>query len=225
MSNELFFDIETIPCQAPDSLAEFRAAVTPPGTYKKQDSIDVWLHDNRDAEGEKAWLNTSFDGGLGQICVIGWALDDEEPCAYVVDDLSPESEIQALEDFFCAVTDAGAGLRFVGHNVIDFDLPFIWKRAMVLGVKPPRHFPRNPRPWGESVADTMLLWDQSQRAGGSMERLCKLLGIPGKGGMDGSQVWPMVRDGRIDEVGAYCAGDVSRTRAMYRRMTFAPIEP
>ena len=221
MTNELFFDIETIPCQAPDSLAEFRAAVTAPAQYKKQDSIDVWLHDNREAEGEKAWLSTSFDGGLGQICIIGWAFGDGPPYTAVVDDLSPDAESHVLRQFFQAVSDSGAGTKFVGHNIIGFDIPFLWKRAMMLGVKPSWCFPRNPKPWGDTVADTMLLWDPSQRSGGSMERLCKLLEIPGKGDMDGSKVWPMVRDGRIADVAAYCGGDVWRTREMYRRMTFS----
>ena len=92
---------------------------------------------------------------------------------------------------------------------------------MVLGVKPPAFFPRNPKPWSEEVADTMLLWDAQQRAGGSMDRICRLMGIPGKGDMDGSKVWPAVLEGRMAEVAEYCRQDVERTRAMHRRMIFA----
>jgi predicted PolB exonuclease-like 3'-5' exonuclease len=112
-------------------------------------------------------------------------------------------------------------VTLVGHNAIGFDIPFLWKRAMILGVKPPREFPRSPKPWGESVIDTMLLWDSQQRAGGSMDRICRLLGIPGKGDMDGSMVWPMYQAGRLTEIAHYCKGDVERTRSMHRRMTFA----
>jgi predicted PolB exonuclease-like 3'-5' exonuclease len=92
---------------------------------------------------------------------------------------------------------------------------------MVLDVKPAFNFPRNPKPWSELIEDTMLLWDGQQRAGGSMDRICRLLGIPGKDGMTGADVWPAVRDGRLADVAAYCRGDVIRTRAMHRRMTFA----
>ena len=42
--------------------------------------------------------------------------------------------------------------------------------------------------------------------------------------MDGSKVWPMVQAGQIAEVADYCAGDVERTRAMFKRMTFADTE-
>ena len=56
----------------------------------------------------------------------------------------------------------------------------------------------------------------------SMDRLCKILGIPGKGdGPTGADVWPMVQAGRIDEVGEYCRQDVSRTREIHKRLTFA----
>jgi predicted PolB exonuclease-like 3'-5' exonuclease len=215
-----YFDIETIPSQLPGIRDEFIAAVTAPGQYKKPESIAEWLKDNREAEGEAAWLKTSFDGGLGHVVAIGWAVEDEEPrCYYESGDVVAD-ERSLIEDFFTTLGEAGR-VQLVGHNIIGFDLPFLWKRAMVLGIKPPSNFPRNPKPWGDEVADTMLLWDGQQRAGGSMDRICRLMGIPGKGDMDGSKVWPAVRDGRIAEVAEYCRQDVARTRAMHRRMIFA----
>jgi hypothetical protein len=222
----LFFDIETIPCQWPGILDEFAADVTAPGQYKKPDSIAAWLAENRQAEAEAAWLKTSFDGGMGQICVIGCAVDEHEPWTMQVADLSAASEADLLSTWFAWMTTHHTGNHgtlpvLIGHNHIAFDIPFIWKRAMVHGIRPPMWLPRNPKPWSDTVQDTMLLWDSQQRAGASMERICRILGIPGKGDMDGSKVWPMVRDGRIDEVAEYCKQDVERTRDMYRRMTFA----
>jgi 3'-5' exonuclease len=126
-----------------------------------------------------------------------------------------------LQDFYSALTDIGRAV-YVGHNVIGFDFPFLWKRSMVLGVRPPAYLPRNPSPYrSEMVYDTMLLWDPTQRAGGSMDRICKLMGLPGKGDISGADVWPMVKAGDIAAVSEYCRGDVERTRAMYKRMTFA----
>ena len=72
----VFFDIETIPCQLPGVLDEFKAAVTAPAQYKKPESIAEWLKENRDSEGEAAWLKTSFDGGMGHVVCIGLAVDD-----------------------------------------------------------------------------------------------------------------------------------------------------
>lgn len=219
---DIFFDIETIPSQLPGILDEFKAAVTAPAQYKKADSIAEWLRENRDAEAERQWLNTSFDGGLGQICVIGVALGDDDPVSFAVSDLSTAAERQVLSDFFGVVALAGAGSRVIGHNVIGFDLRFVWQRAMVLGVKPPFNFPRDPRPWGDQAFDTMTAWS-GVKDRISMDRLCRIFGIDGKGDMDGSKVWPLVRDGRIADVAEYCRGDVLRTRALFKRMTFADL--
>lgn len=215
----IYFDIETIPDQTPGILDEFKDAVTAPGQYKKADSIAEWLRENGAAEAERQWLKTSFDGGLGQVCVIAFAIDDAEPISYAVDNLSTAAERKVLLDFFCLVLDAGAGSRFVGHNVIDFDIRFLWQRAMVLDVKPPFHFPRNPKPWSDQVFDTMTAWAGSKDRI-SMDRLCRIFGIEGKGAIDGSMVWPMVQAGKLAEVAEYCRGDVRRARALYKRLTF-----
>jgi hypothetical protein len=46
----------------------------------------------------------------------------------------------------------------------------------------------------------------------------KLVGFPGKVGVDGSQVAPLVHAGRIDEVSAYCLCDVAQTAAVFLRV-------
>lgn len=216
----MYFDIESIPSQIDGIRDELAKAIEPPGNISKADTVAAWHAEKKPALVEDAYLKTSFDGGVGQAVVIGFAVGDGPAHAYSVTDLSRDAERKMIKAFFCAVTDAGA-VQFIGHNVIAFDFPFLWKRAMVLGVKPPWSFPRNPKPWGETVADTMLIWDATQRAGGSMDRVCRLLGIPGKGDMDGSKVWPYVQAGRMSEVADYCKADVERTRAMHRRMMFA----
>lgn len=220
----IFFDIETIPSQLPGVRDEFIAAVQAPSKFSKPESIAKWLRENREAEGEAAWLKTSFDGGLGHVVCIGLAVDNEPARSYQVpaDAYGNRNhEAELLINFFSDLTDTGRSV-LVGHNIIGFDLPFLWKRCMVLGIKPPQWFPRNPSKYSsEMVRDTMLLWDQEQRAGVSMDRLCKLLGIPGKGDISGADVWPMVEAGDIEGVAEYCRADVERTRLMFKRMTFA----
>lgn len=221
----IFFDIETVPSQDPAVKAEIAAGITAPAQYKKADSIAEWLKENRDAEAEAQWLRTSLDGGAGQVCVIGWAIEDGEAQSLQVSALSRDDERAMLSEWFGILSAGHTGNHgtrpcLIGHNIIGFDLPFLWKRAMVLNVRPPLWFPRAPKPWSDVVADTMLMWDATQKAGGSMARLCRLFGLQDKGDMDGSKVWPMVRDGQIDAVAEYCRGDVDRTRALYRRMLF-----
>jgi predicted PolB exonuclease-like 3'-5' exonuclease len=220
--NTFVFDIETIPSQIPGLRDELAAAIHPPGNYSKPDTIAKWEVETKPGLIEEAYLSTSFDGGLGQICAIAFALNDDAPTAYAVDDLSTAAERKVLEHFFCAVEDAGAGTVFVGHNLVGFDIRFVWQRAMVLGVRPPFCFPRDPKPWSELSFDTMTAW-AGVKDRVSMDKLCRAFGIPTKGGITGADVWPLVRAGRIAEVAAYCCGDVRRTRAIYRRMTFADV--
>ena len=238
----IFLDIETIPAQAPDiigairddaaaELSEALESVSAPGNYKDQAKIDAYVQEAQaklraesEAKAVADYLRTSFDGGAGQICVIGWALDDEDPRSAHVDAAGQwRSEGDTLEWFFTYIAAAYRPtnrMRFIGHNLIGFDLRFIWQRAVVLKIKPPGCFPRDPKPWDDSVFDTMLQW-AGARGTISMDRLCRALGLPGKDGINGNDVWPMVQAGRIEEVAAYCRSDVQRTRAIFKRMTFA----
>ena len=94
---------------------------------------------------------------------------------------------------------------------------------MILGVRPPIWFTRDQKPWSDQVFDTMVQW-AGVRDKISMDRLCKILGIPGKaGGPTGADVWQMVQDGRMDDVAKYCKDDVWRTRAIYERMNFVGV--
>ena len=238
----IFFDIETIPVQDADQIdalkqeleakrEEAKAAVKAPGNYKKPEAIEAFVNDARaaiDAEHEatvqQAIERTSFDGGLGQIVCIAWAVDDAPPRVVRVTDLSRNAETDMLAGFFAALKKEHIGTHgtrpcLIGHNSNAFDIPFIWKRATVLGIRPPLWFPRDPKPWGDSTFDTMTAWS-GHKDRISMDRLCRVLGIPGKGGISGADVWPMVQAGRIKEVADYCADDVQRTRAIWRRMNF-----
>lgn len=235
------FDIETIPCQdailmevlrndMKAELDEGLANIRAPSNYKDESKIADYVNNahttmlaGHEAKVQDAFLKTSFDGGMGQICVVGFAVNDEPPISHQVENLSTTAERMLLEQFFESINQArkdGDPMCFIGHNLIAFDIRFVWQRAMVLNVKPPFNFPRDPKPWGDSTFDTILAWSGLSR-GGSMDKLCRIFNIPGKGEMDGSKVWPMVQTGQIDAVASYCRDDVERTRALHRRMTFA----
>ena len=96
----IVFDIETIPCQWPGILAEFAADVKAPATHKKPETIAAWLAENRESEAESAWLKTSFDGGMGQIVCLSWALDEGDATVLSVLDLSASSEAALLGAWF-----------------------------------------------------------------------------------------------------------------------------
>lgn len=216
-------DLETCPSQSEELRAEFLANVKAPAQYKKPESIAEWLKENAEAEAEAAWRKTSFDGAYGHICVIGVAFDDE-PAVALHSSEWLKDEAFILESFFAQLDQhiakqANVRPLFVGHNLVEFDLRFLFQRSVVLGVKPSRHIPFMAKPWDDSVFDTMSRW-AGMKDRVKLDKLAKAFGMEGKGDIDGSKVWDYVRDGKIAEVAEYCRHDVELARAIYKRMTF-----
>jgi len=224
----LYLDIETLPTSNPEVIAEFAASIKPPGTIKKQESIDAWMAENRDAAIKEAIAKTSFSGLDGSIACICYAFDDSDVFSVRVSEEISEKVI--LESFYSHVFNnnaidtargyVGGDLTIVGHNVVGFDLPFIKHRSIINKVKPAKQFIKAfDDKWGKEVKDTMLLWSSDPHKRGSMDRLCKAFGLEGKGEFDGSMVadtWPVDPEKVIE----YCKDDVRRTREMYKRITF-----
>lgn len=216
----VYLDIETIPAQTDEAKARIAATVKPPAQMKKADTITAWEKDQKPAAIEEAIARSGLNAAFGHICCVGWAIGNGAPVSQEIHD--PMDEIDILVAFFDrASRDIGNGFPvIVGHNVVGFDIRFIWQRAMVLGVRVPNWFPRDPKPWDASVFDTMTAW-AGARDTISMDNLCAALGLPGKGDIDGSMVGQMFADGRYEDIAAYCRDDVERTRAIHRKMARA----
>lgn len=220
------FDIETLPTNDPAVIAELESSISAPAQYKKPDSIAEWMKENKDSALKDAVSKTSFSGMYGRIACIGWAIDDGD----VVATGSGDSEEVAITRFFDAITDLAvyhkAGsihqeIVFCGHNVHGFDLQFLKHRAIILNIRPPKPLREAmmAKKWSPLIADTMLMWSDDPHKRGSMDRLCKAFGIPGKDGFDGSMVaetWPVDPEKVIE----YCKDDVERTRKIYKRIMF-----
>lgn len=222
----IYIDIETVPDQRTEARDEIAATIKPPAALKKAESIAEWERESKPAAIDEAWLRTALDGTYGQVAAIGYAIEDGETIVLTAHDLSPRAEFELLDEFFGAMSLAGSvshGTRpaLVGHNLIGFDLPFLWRRAVIRSVRPPLWWPRTPKPWSDHVADTMLMW-AGDRGTIGMDRLARALGMAGKSG-NGADVWPMVQAGRMDEVAAYCADDVRLTRAIHLRLIFSDV--
>jgi predicted PolB exonuclease-like 3'-5' exonuclease len=62
-----------------------------------------------------------------------------------------------------------------------------------------------------------LLAMYQPRAAAPLDQLAKLMGLPGKLGMDGGAVWQAWCDGRIEEIRDYCETDVVNTYLVFLR--------
>lgn len=109
----------------------------------------------------------------------------------------------------------------IGHNIMNFDLPFLLKRSIINQVKPSLQL-CFARYRAQPIYDTMHIW---QRWNGaiSLDALAQTLNLTSSknGGINGSQVYDFYRAGKHREIADYCARDVVLVREIYRRMTFA----
>lgn len=218
--SQIFLDIETVPCDDPEVINEIAATITPPGNYKKPETIAAWEQGEKKRAVEEAVARTSFDGGYGRIICIGYAFDDDE--VDIATDFSCGDE-QGLLAYLFALLNGYANLTFVGHN-ISWDLRMLYQRAVVHGIAPPRVLLKamRARPWDGEVIDTMRLWDSDPSKKISLDKLCKVLGIKSpKGEMDGSKVAQAYKEGRISEIAEYCKRDLEATRECFKRLTFS----
>lgn len=220
MANYLYLDIETIPTTEAEIIAEIEASITPPGNISKAETIAAWEAEKKPDLVKEAVAKTALDGARGKVCCIGWAWGDGK-IGSVCADLDEYSTI----NFAFGNIDDGkpAGYErpvIVGHFVAGFDIRFLWQRAFVLGVRLPAWFPRDPKPWSNEVHDTMTMWAGSRDTIG-LDNLCKALGLPGKGNIDGSMVADLWAKGQYETVAAYCEQDVERVRQVHLKMLHA----
>lgn len=108
----------------------------------------------------------------------------------------------------------------VGHNAISFDIPYIWRRCKILDITLPFGYPKptDMKPWMTSVEDTMVMWAGS-RDRISLDKLASGLGFEShKDKIDGSMVWGLYQEGKLQEIYDYCAMDVELTRSVHKRL-------
>jgi predicted PolB exonuclease-like 3'-5' exonuclease len=110
-----------------------------------------------------------------------------------------------------------------GHNIKEFDVPYICRRMIVNGLALPDALDLpGKKPWElEHLLDTMTLWKFGDyKAYTSLKLLCGLFEIPTpKDDIDGSQVGKTYwNEGDVDRIEVYCKKDVVATARVLARM-------
>lgn len=249
-SGALVFDLETIPAQNNDLIAQMSRDFHE--TFKISDSLSkdtlgkaAGLDDSEikslskpelqaayapiaaEKEFDKIYRSTALDGGMGEVISIGF-LDPAEGNSTALTRTLKDSESDLLAQFNESVSRVRSDgyktkdVYFIGHNIANFDLKFLWKRLLVNNIKPCFKIPING--WhGKDFYDTMLGWNgksYGSKDKKSLDFVCKALGMEGKGDIDGSMVWDYVMEGRYSEINKYAAQDASDTFELYKRLNF-----
>jgi hypothetical protein len=121
--------------------------------------------------------------------------------------------LEYMQDFNVDVDE------LVGHNIINFDLPFIFQRCLVhcISAKPLVDL-RDYNVRG--VFDTMHHWWLGARRTVSLDDIAWALGIESSktAEVEGSKVFDLYQAGKLAEIRQYNLNDVRVTRKVYERM-------
>jgi len=129
-------------------------------------------------------------------------------------------EQQTLKEFlnFMSVFDPDMD-EIVGHNVVGFDLPFIFQRCLIHNIK--------SRPFVDlrdfhvrGVFDTMHHWWLGAKRHVSLDDIAWAMGFESSktAEVEGSKVFDLYHAGRLAEIRQYNLNDVRVTRKVYERM-------
>jgi len=142
-----------------------------------------------------------------------------------------QSEAEIIQRFFDGVEKFTP--QIVSWNGGGFDLPVLHYRGMIHGVVAPRYWDLGDGDYNDSrdfkwnnyisryhtrhldLMDLLALYQP--RANAPLDDLAKLIGYPGKLGMDGSKVWEAWQNGEIAGIRDYCETDVMNTYLVFLR--------
>lgn len=216
----LFIDIETAPVQ--EKFSDL-----------SKELQKHWLHKTqflRLKEEEVDNPEKSFRGHAGiyaefsKVICIGLGYYSPTKKAIQTHCITNEEEKELLDQFldFLAKFKQHTDLQFCGHNIKEFDLPFLCRRLTIHQM--PLPFELNLaglKPWENHHIDTMELWrfgDYKRYT--SLDLLAQILQIPSsKTDIDGSQVANVFYEEKdIERIKNYCERDVVTTARIYYRL-------
>lgn len=218
--------------KAPSSLTKTQACVdlgligNDAKFTSKDDAIAQWeAKFAKEKSGDVAmeqWRRQALDPNSGQILSIGFKVDGVEARC---ESYGQGGETGLISWFWHRLTydmnitrPTIVGIRpyFIGHNV-PFDLEFIWKRSIILGVECLAPI----KPHGRHGAD---FFDNMQQWAGfkgriSQDRLAGILGIEQKpSDITGANVFDHYQADNIERIKEYNIYDVETVEAVYNRI-------
>ena len=217
MNPTLVFDIETIP-----DVAGLRALHELDSSVSDAEVAEMAFQMRRQKTGSD-FLQHHLHKVAAISCVLRegdsfrvWTLGDPG-----------EEEGSIIKRFFDGIEKYTPQL--VSWNGSGFDLPVLHYRGLIHGVQCPRYWDMGEDDrdfkWNNYISryhsrhlDLMdLLAMYTGRANAPLDELAKLIGFPGKLGMDGSKVWEAFQQGRLNEIRDYCETDVVNTYLVFIR--------
>ncbi len=219
----LFIDIETVPI-----VPEYGLLTEPMQAEwnRKSKTIKSSNDGNPDPAtlfGERSGVYSEF----AKVVCIGFGSLQQQDNTWKMrlKSLVNDDEKILLKDF-CEVVKRFSShyrdIRFCGHNIKEFDMPFLCRRMLINGIPIPEQLQvAGKKPWEVSHLDTMEMWKFGDfKNFTSLSLLAAVFGIPSpKGDIDGSQVANVYWNEKdLPRIGRYCLQDVLTSAKVYLKL-------
>ena len=109
----------------------------------------------------------------------------------------------------------------VTYNGRGFDLPVLSLRSFRHGIPQGWYSPQHRKRYSEdrhiNLMEQLTEYGAIPFKGMSLDQVCKLVGLPGKMGFDGSMVAAAFANGKAKEIETYCQSDIANTTLVFMR--------
>jgi hypothetical protein len=232
--NILFLDIETVPVSAEfESLSEDMQELwgVKCRSLLKRPETEIEYDEMAELFSERAGIYAEF-GRI--ICIsVGFltkGVDGEKPIMRVKS-FANTIEASLLEDFSELLAkhfNNSDRFAMCGHNIKEFDVPYICRRMLVNQLPLPRMLDiAGRKPWEtKHLLDTLEMWKFGDNKNyTSLRLLTALFDIPSpKDDIDGSDVARVFwEDADLDRIATYCEKDVIATTQLFLRLKRLPL--
>jgi predicted PolB exonuclease-like 3'-5' exonuclease len=215
MIQDLFLlDIETVP------MVESYDMLLPEWQTLWWDKISKTVPENTSPA--EAWkMKAGILAEFGKIVCISTAYfyeDDYRHTCLKVKSIASNNEVEVLQGFvdLCGkMYKHNKNFQFAGHNIKEFDIPYICRRMMINHLPLPEYLWLHDRkPWEVKMFDTLNWWKFGDNKNYiSLHLLANVLGLPtSKSDIDGSMVQTVFyEEQNLERIVAYCQKDVVLT--------------
>jgi DNA polymerase elongation subunit (family B) len=229
MTNEqlksiLFIDIETVP-----AVPSFELLSEPMQALWQKKTRTMRYESPEEADPAKVFAEKGgiFSEFSRIVCIgIGSIILHENEWKLRLKSICHSDEkvlLNNFSDILARFTGRYTDIRFCGHNIKEFDLPFICRRMIINQVPLPASLQlSNKKPWENHHIDTLDLWKFGDyKHFTSLALLAEVLGIPSpKNDIDGSMVSEVFwQQQDTERIARYCLQDVLTTAKVFLRLS------
>ena len=217
LPNILFFDIETVPQQEffsdlPEEVQQLYAEKT---QYQRKDDVTA------EEFYERAGIWAEF-GKIVCISVGFFTIKNAERQFRTKSIIGDEKNLLMEFNQLIQTHFSNPAYVFCGHNIKEFDIPYVCRRMLINGLPIPEKLQLFGRkPWEIPHLDTLELWKFGDyKHYTSLKLLTSVLGIPSpKEDIDGSEVRNVYyNEKNINRISKYCERDVVAVAQVFLRL-------